>query len=146
MPVRQKLHQATANDVMNMASDDGETRETALPATIATERNEPFEFFAALSAGGYDWLDFTPSDGSPIETWLTQPNGSWVCHVTHPDGRHFVRQGGPQRLWDHIETAYREWQRLGRPGRQRFGLTVRAGRQTVWLDHPDGPHHWELAS
>jgi SAM-dependent methyltransferase len=143
MPVRANQHRA--NDVLStVGDDDGDTRETTLPVAVATSPADPFEFFAALIVGGYDWLSFTPSDGGPDKTWLTQPNDSWVCHVTDPDGKHTVRQGGPVRLWDGIETAHLEWQQLGQPARQRFGLTVHDGRHTVWLDHPEGPHRWGL--
>ncbi len=143
MPLRANQHRAN-NVLSTVGDDDGDTRETTLPVTVATSPTDPFEFFAALSVGGYDWLSFTPSDGGPTETWMTQPNGSWVCHVTHPEGRHTVRQGGPVRLWDGIETAHLEWQQLGQPARQRFGLTVHNGRHTVWPDRPEGPHQWDL--
>lgn len=143
MPVRANQHQA--NDVMStVGDDDGMTRETTLPVDVVTNTRDPFEFFAALIIGGYDWLGFIPNDGGPTQTWLTQPNGSWVCHVTDHNGKHTVRQGGPVRLWDGIETAHLEWQQLGQPVRSRFGLTVQNGRHTVWLDHPDGPHRWGL--
>lgn len=47
-----------------------------------------------------------------------------------------VYQSGPRRLWDEVEAAYRWWQEQGRPGFDRFGLTVTAGRQVPWLDDP----------
>ncbi|MGI9002394.1 MAG: methyltransferase domain-containing protein [Pseudonocardia sp.] len=142
MPIRANQHQAS--DVLSTVGDnDGETRETALPVGVATSPDDPFEFFSALTVGGYDWLGFTPNDGGPTETWLTQPNGSWVCHTTDPDGKHTVRQGGVVHLWDDIETAHLEWQHLGQPTRGRFGLTVQDQRHTVWLDHPGG-YRWSL--
>ncbi|WP_306324360.1 MULTISPECIES: methyltransferase domain-containing protein [unclassified Streptomyces] len=36
------------------------------------------------------------------------------------------------------------WEREGRPVRERFGVSVRGGRQWAWLDDPEGPHTWEL--
>ena len=105
----------------------------------ATNTRDPFEFFAALTVGGYGWLGFIPDDGAPAETWLTQSNGSWVCYTTNENGTQTVRQGGPVRLWDDIETAHQAWQQLGQPTRERFGLTVHAGRHTIWLDHPNDP-------
>ncbi|MEV6164157.1 methyltransferase domain-containing protein [Streptomyces sp. NPDC052052] len=36
------------------------------------------------------------------------------------------------------------WQRERRPERERFGITVRAGRQWAWLDDPAGPYAWPL--
>jgi methyltransferase of ATP-grasp peptide maturase system len=142
MPARANQHQA--NDVISTVGDDGTTRGTTLPVDRATNAQDPFEFFAALIIGGYDWLGFTPNAGGPAQTWLTQPNGSWVCHVTDDSGKHTVRQGGPVRLWDALETAHLEWQQLGQPVRQRFGMTVQNGRHTVWLDRPGGPHRWGL--
>ncbi|KAF0648121.1 MULTISPECIES: methyltransferase domain-containing protein [Streptomyces] len=40
--------------------------------------------------------------------------------------------------------AYALWQREGRPARERYGVTVRDGRQWAWLDDPEGPYVWEV--
>jgi protein-L-isoaspartate O-methyltransferase len=74
---------------------------------------------------------------------LEHPDGSWVRH-SGGHGPHEVWQGGPRRLWDVVERAYQEWQALGRPARDRFGLTVRPDRQELWLDEPAGAHRWSL--
>ncbi|HKR50711.1 MAG TPA: protein-L-isoaspartate(D-aspartate) O-methyltransferase [Pseudonocardiaceae bacterium] len=47
-----------------------------------------------------------------------------------------VRQLGPRRLWDEAESAYDWWYEHGKPGLARFGMTVTADTQTVWLDEP----------
>ncbi|QWF80709.1 hypothetical protein [Amycolatopsis sp. CA-230715] len=47
-----------------------------------------------------------------------------------------VRQCGPRRLWDEVEAAYGWWHEHGEPGADRFGVTITAGTQTVWLDEP----------
>lgn len=67
-----------------------------------------------------------------------------MCHTTTAAGDHTIRQGGPARLWDQMETAYQQWQQIGRPTRDRFGLTIDNGRHTIWLDQPDSPHQWVL--
>ncbi|APE21680.1 MULTISPECIES: methyltransferase domain-containing protein [Streptomyces] len=36
------------------------------------------------------------------------------------------------------------WLREGRPGRERFGVTVSGDRQWAWLDDPGGPYAWPL--
>ncbi|GAB3501718.1 hypothetical protein [Amycolatopsis cihanbeyliensis] len=42
-------------------------------------------------------------------------------------------------IWTEFERAHDSWRRLGRPGWDRFGLTVsEGGRHRVWLDRPDG--------
>ncbi|WP_457028578.1 protein-L-isoaspartate(D-aspartate) O-methyltransferase [Kitasatospora sp. P5_F3] len=48
-----------------------------------------------------------------------------------------VYQSGPRRLWQAVEQALQWWQAEGRPGVERFGLTVADGRQVPWLNHPD---------
>jgi protein-L-isoaspartate O-methyltransferase len=62
---------------------------------------------------------------------------SWAV-VVFRDGHDTatVYQSGRRRLWDEVETAFRWWQDQGRPGFQRFGLTVTADRQVAWLDEP----------
>ncbi|MGI5352441.1 methyltransferase domain-containing protein [Streptomyces sp. CA-250714] len=40
--------------------------------------------------------------------------------------------------------AYALWGRTGHPERERYGVTVREGRQWAWLDDPEGPHTWPL--
>lgn len=40
--------------------------------------------------------------------------------------------------------AYALWEREGRPGRERYGITVGGGRVWAWLDEPEGPYTWPL--
>ncbi|NGO72530.1 methyltransferase domain-containing protein [Streptomyces boncukensis] len=40
--------------------------------------------------------------------------------------------------------AHDLWRRAGRPGRERYGVSVRDGRQWAWLDDPEGPYTWPL--
>ncbi|MGW1538903.1 methyltransferase domain-containing protein [Streptomyces sp. NPDC002309] len=40
--------------------------------------------------------------------------------------------------------AYALWEREGRPGRERYGITVGGGRAWAWLDEPEGPYAWPL--
>ena len=63
--------------------------------------------------------------------------GSWACAEFVPGRQRFaVSQYGPRRLWDEVEEAYSWWIEAGCPGRERFGMTVTADGQWVWLDHP----------
>ncbi len=41
--------------------------------------------------------------------------------------------------------VYELWRTAGRPGRERYGVTLRKGEQWAWLDSPDGPCTWPLA-
>ena len=60
---------------------------------------------------------------------------SWACAFFREDRPETtVYQSGPRRLWDEVESAYAWWEGVGRPGHERFGLTVDAEGQTAWLD------------
>jgi Protein-L-isoaspartate(D-aspartate) O-methyltransferase (PCMT) len=61
---------------------------------------------------------------------------SWArldANLTSPD-KLVARQLGPRRLWDEAEAAYDWWYAHDKPTVARFGMTVTAGTQTVWLD------------
>jgi hypothetical protein len=67
---------------------------------------------------------------------------SWVRFDRN---RSRITQGGPRRLGDTQEELYALWCRLGRPDRERFGVTVTPERtQFAWLDHPASEHRWAL--
>ncbi|MFD7164150.1 methyltransferase domain-containing protein [Streptomyces violascens] len=62
---------------------------------------------------------------------------SWATADYEPARTEYeVVQSGPRSLWDEVETAWRWWDTQGRPGFDRFGLTVGPGGQSVWLDTP----------
>jgi protein-L-isoaspartate O-methyltransferase len=74
--------------------------------------------------------------------WLDPRDRSWAVL---DDRRNLVTQGGPRRLWDHVEKLYEQWCQLGGPNRERFGLTVQPdGRHWLWLDEPESRHRWEV--
>jgi hypothetical protein len=78
---------------------------------------------------------------APIRDLDRHPDGSWAeITLADTDGHHEVAEGGPRRLWSIVEGTHQRWTDLGRPGWDRFGLTMTRDRQTVWFDHPDtGP-------
>lgn len=98
----------------------------------------------ALPPGVHHGVTLDPESRRPTATFLTSPDGSW-CEVGHGDaGSLPVREYGPTPLWHHVEEADQLWHATGCPTWERFGLTVTAERQHVWLDHPDGVHRWPL--
>jgi hypothetical protein len=42
------------------------------------------------------------------------------------------------------QEAYALWEREGRPGRERYGVTVGGEHAWAWLDEPEGPYAWPL--
>jgi methyltransferase of ATP-grasp peptide maturase system len=118
--------------------ESGVARVTPLSGDVLVSHRSRFEFYAGL---------FLPEATATADengtVWLASPDGSWVRHAGRR-GRYRVWQGGPRRLWDVVEAAYAEWQDLGQPARDRFGITVEPAKQELWLDHPDSSHHWPL--
>lgn len=116
----------------------GQVRSTELGADVLVSHRSRFEFYAGLVLPGA--AASVDADGS---VWLVDPDGSWARH-TQTHGRYQVWQGGPRRLWDLIEAAHAEWRSLGRPPRDRFGITVEPDHQELWLDDPGSGHRWSL--
>ncbi|ELP65532.1 rRNA adenine N-6-methyltransferase family protein [Streptomyces turgidiscabies] len=64
-----------------------------------------------------------------VELWGV--DGSWARAEDEA-----VRQAGTRLLWDAVEAAHALYVENGRPGRERFGVTVTAEAQRIWLDEP----------
>ncbi|HVV21724.1 MAG TPA: ATP-grasp peptide maturase system methyltransferase [Pseudonocardiaceae bacterium] len=116
----------------------GVERSTELSGDVLVSHRSRFEFYAGLLLP--EATASTDPDGT---LWLTDTDGSWVRHVGRR-GRYRVWQGGPRNLWDVVEAAFAEWQELGQPARDRFGVSVGPDGQELWLDQPDGRHRWPL--
>lgn len=71
--------------------------------------------------------------------WLLDPvSGAWASVVpTDPRGRFEVRQAGPRRLWDEVETAYRWWRQHGMPPIEAWTWTLTRNWQRVELPATD---------
>ncbi|MEU1814835.1 methyltransferase domain-containing protein [Streptomyces roseifaciens] len=84
----------------------------------------------------YPWMESYP-DGS-YTLWLRDTAVTSWATADYEQGRgeFEVYQSGPRRLWGEVEAAYRWWAGQGRPGFDRFGLTVDGDGERVWLDSP----------
>jgi hypothetical protein len=106
-------------------------------------------FLAAFDIGpdvsiGYTGIDTT---SPPTAVTLSTPDGSWAqITLSTVDGAHEVTEGGPRRLWRAVENADQLWNRLDRPGWDRFGLTVTPDTNTLWYDHSEGEHRWTCST
>jgi hypothetical protein len=124
--------------------------ETTLMAERVTrvDPRTPFQrlvvwFLAGPRIGSEVGLGYSGGDprSSPRAVSLSTPDGS-RCEVdlaADDNGRHLVREGGPRALWAAVEEADRQWRAWGQPGWERFGMTVTATKQSVWLDDPENP-------
>jgi hypothetical protein len=76
--------------------------------------------------------------------FLYSRDGSWCEVTTGENGTRHVWEAGPRPLGRSLERVHQFWTEAEQPGWERFGLTVTASDQYVWLDDPDGPHRWPL--
>jgi protein-L-isoaspartate(D-aspartate) O-methyltransferase len=127
--------------------DAVQQRTTTLDLTRPWEQTA-FWFFAhtALPLGTSFSLRGEGPHQPPRNTVLHAPDGSW-CEVREDResaGTRAVWETGPHKLWQIIEDTHAQWRQLGRPGWERFGLTVTPSRQSIWLDISDSEHTWPL--
>ncbi|KRV48656.1 protein-L-isoaspartate(D-aspartate) O-methyltransferase [Wenjunlia vitaminophila] len=110
------------------------------PVALAAGTFAPVTFAIGLQVRECAHTVHAPGDGATT-VWLYSLAGdrSWAAAVHPPGGEPVVYQHGVRRLWDEVEEAHHWWARNGRPGFERFGLTVTPEAQTAWLDSPDRP-------
>ncbi|MFE6052559.1 protein-L-isoaspartate(D-aspartate) O-methyltransferase [Kitasatospora sp. NPDC056446] len=80
--------------------------------------------------------------GSGMTTlWLFDTGVTSWATVDFVDGasRFEVRQSGSRRMWSEVEDTVRWWTAAGRPGFERFGLTLEGGEHRAWLHQPANP-------
>lgn len=107
----------------------------------STQLTDPSFTFAAGLLCGRDCVSACDRRGDRVSFWLYGiSDRSWAATVLH-DGQptSAVYQGGPRRLWNEIEAAYRWWTTAGEPEVTRFGLTITSDGETAWLDTPQQP-------
>ena len=112
------------------------------------ELDAEFRFLAQLFLPCGTVQSLTPSADltRPITTCLVAPDGSW-CEIDRdpdPGSRYQLTYGGPQPLWDWVESAWEQWTRHGGPAWSQFGLTATPERHTIWLSNPGNGPSWSL--
>ncbi|MFN2494324.1 MAG: hypothetical protein ABR608_00220 [Pseudonocardiaceae bacterium] len=121
---------------------------TGSTAINPAELDGEFRFLAQLFVPCGTVQSLTPSADltRAVTTCLVTPDGSW-CDIDRdpgPDGRHRLRHGGPQPLWDAVEAAWAQWTHHGRPAWSQFGLTTTPHHHTIWLTDPNSGPSWPL--
>jgi len=117
---------------------DGEESATSLPEEEFTgERFGAQRFAVGLRVPDCLCVVAEKRDGARPVWWYGLTDRSWACVMFRDGDTARVWQAGPRRLWDEVEAAHRWWEERGRPGHERFGLTVTPEGQRAWLDDPD---------
>ncbi|GAB7184479.1 methyltransferase ATP-grasp peptide maturase system [Kitasatospora sp. Ki12] len=107
-------------------------RPSALGADVVVD--ETFRFLVSVALGRLGWDYDLVDAGRPVGACVWDGAGSIAELRT--DGT--VIEAGPRSLWAELEAAHRVYEANGCPGRDRYGVTVTAERQVVWLDQADG--------
>ncbi|MFE7311876.1 methyltransferase domain-containing protein [Streptomyces sp. NPDC057555] len=107
------------------------SRETAVPPQ---EMLTPgFALYAGARLPGTTLIEGRHEEA--LRVWASDGQGSGA--IADADGT--VTEFGERDLWHESETAWQEWDSLGRPAAEDFGLTVTTDREYVWLHTPDQP-------
>ncbi len=130
--------------LIDLASSNGTTR----PASEADDllNGEPVDAAVSMLLRLVLWADIERVwVTSRRQLYVDRADYSWAV-LDYEEGE--ITQGGPRRIWDAAVELHQQWCALGRPDRERLGLTVRADRtapQHVWVDDPGKGQRWDLA-
>jgi protein-L-isoaspartate O-methyltransferase len=134
--------QPSSSALIELTSADGSTRPVTADDDPLIE--EPADAAICMLLRLVSWVDVASIYVSSTQRlYVDRFDYSWAL-LDQEESQ--VTQGGPRRLWDMAVQLHQEWRALGRPDRERFGLTVTANRhQYVWLDDPTSGRRWDLA-
>lgn len=129
--------------VRTVTQPAGDIRDAMIPPDLG---DDSFRLFASLYLQDVVWFGSPGAasvEAAPSLVGLS--DGSWARTDLVKGGARVV-QHGERRLWDTLESAYRQWTELGRPRRDRYGISITPGMQWAWLDDPAGEQQWLLSS
>ena len=107
--------------------DDGEERRAHHPPDILDDWNT--RFVAQLAAPRTQNVTLQ-RDGHTERLLIDVALGAWA--LLYQDGPAWiVRQGGPERLWDAVESHVTQWRADGAPPLERFDITITDTRRTI---------------
>ncbi|MFD8409837.1 methyltransferase domain-containing protein [Streptomyces anulatus] len=90
-----------------------------------------FALYAGARLPGVRLVHRSTAEGARV--WVTRENGSGAMAASGEE----VWQYGPGFLWEEIEQVWWEYEAVGQPDAEQFGLTVTDRGQQVWLRDPD---------
>ncbi|MFI6448354.1 methyltransferase domain-containing protein [Kitasatospora sp. NPDC050543] len=93
-----------------------------------------------------DVLITTSVDEDGTSAWLHDRQASWASLSARSGGDVLVHEGGPRRLADELDTAWKAWVEHKQPGVYDYGMTVRRDEQYVWCHDPDSGPRWPAST
>ncbi|MFD3522574.1 methyltransferase domain-containing protein [Streptomyces sp. NPDC058653] len=124
---------------------DADVSSTQVALAELGERYETVRFVTGLCVPDCAHVVNRSSDapGAGKAWFFDLSSRSWASVVFPGEGEGLdatVYQSGPRRLWDEVEGALVWWRGRGRPGLERFGLTVGGdGSARGWFEDPAEP-------
>ncbi|KUJ69663.1 protein-L-isoaspartate(D-aspartate) O-methyltransferase [Streptomyces albus subsp. albus] len=114
----------------------GRTRTINVPVSLDVPGPQ---FLASLVHPAINEISLIDDSGALTRCLFDRDTASWA-RITMSDvttGR--LEYGGPRDLWAEREPLLNHWRDAGRPGHDRYGLTVSPdGTHRLWLDDPEG--------
>ncbi|MFC5720324.1 methyltransferase domain-containing protein [Streptomyces gamaensis] len=123
--------------VMGTVADGDESTTTVTEDRFVAGQFGPLQFALGIRVPDCACVVADKRDGARPVWFYGLSDRSWACVMFRDGDAARVWQSGPRRLWDETESALRWWEDEGRPGHERFGLTLTAEEHRVWLDDPD---------
>ncbi|OMI34022.1 methyltransferase domain-containing protein [Streptomyces sparsogenes] len=118
----------------------GQTRGITVPAL---DTPGP-QFLASMLHPRISDFALADDDGRQIRCLFDPVTESWARITLTGVTSARLDHGGPRDLWAERELLLSHWRDAGRPGHERYGLTVGPdGGHSLWLDEPDGVS-WQL--
>ncbi|WNE96301.1 methyltransferase domain-containing protein [Streptomyces luomodiensis] len=119
----------------------GETREITVPASLDVPVVQLLSSLAHPAVTDFTLVD---EEGRQIRCLYDPDTSSWARITLTGVTTARLDHGGPRDLWAEREPLLTQWRDAGRPGHERYGLTVSPdGAHSLWLDKPDGVS-WQL--
>lgn len=122
--------------VTGSAADRDVSSTTITEGQFLGERFSPQRFALGLRVRDCVHVVADKRDRARPVWFYSLTDRSWACVMFREGDTARVWQSGARRLWDEAEAAYEWWVNRGGPDYTRFGLTVTAEGQRVWLDDP----------
>lgn len=120
---------------------DADVSRTALTLSDLGQRYDSVRFVTGLWVRGCAHVVNRTGEDAGRAWFFDLTSRSWaVAEFREGERGASVHQSGPRRLWDEVEAAVTWWADHGRPGVERFGLTVGPdGGTHAWYEDPSRP-------